>query len=537
MMYTLIYNAKAYLRRDKFAQAVLVKDDRISAVGSNDDIKELAPQGTRRVDAGGGLLLPGFYDCHLHLSSFGSGTGKINLHNADSMEDLIERCRKELPRFDGKPVISGGGYNQEMFSDKKRFPNRYDLDKISVEKALVISRICGHIVSCNSKALELAGLNSPQSIKTGKAAAFDPGLIDTDTTGMPLGIFRENAASMIWNLIPPPDTMSKKDNLERAIKEALSYGVTAAASMDTNGVDFDEVLGVYKSLFKDSGSRIRITLQCGIKRDPENIVCYLDRGLKTGSELVKGWLKIGPLKLFADGSLGGRTAWLRQPYHDDPSTSGIAAEKPGILEALFTEAHRKGFQIIVHTIGDAALDTVLSGYEKITAPGSNPMRHGALHCQITDMPLLQRMKNNDILALVQPGFLKSDCHILRNRVGEELASTSYAWGTMEKLGMRTAYGTDCPVLLVNPLEGIASAVGREGGFYPEHAVDTYTAVDAYTAGSAYANFDEHRLGRIKPGLLADIVLLDRNIFTLPPEAIPSAVVRWTMSGGKIVYGI
>jgi predicted amidohydrolase YtcJ len=534
-MYTMIHNAKVYLRRDTFVQAVLIRDDRIAAVGSNSNIEESAPQGTQRIDAEGGLLLPGFYDCHLHLSSLGNETGRINLQGADSMENLIARCRKELPRFSSRPVISGRGYNQELFSGEKRFPNRYDLDKISVEKPLVISRVCGHIVSCNSKALELIGLDSPQSVKTGKAAAFDPGLIDTDASEKPLGIFRENAAAMLWNLIPPPDAVEKRNNLEQAIKKTLSGGVTAAASMDTNGVDFDEVLEAYKSIFEGGGSKIRITLQCGIKQDPKNIACYLDRGLKTGSELISGWLKIGPLKFFADGSLGGRTAWLRRPYHDDPSTCGIAAAKPGTWETIFMDAHRKGFQIIVHAIGDAALEAVLSGYEKITTPGSNPMRHGALHCQITDMPLLRRMKNNDILALVQPGFLKSDRHILLNRVGEELASSSYAWGTMEKLGIRTAYGTDCPVLPINPLEGIASAVGREGGFYPEHAVDTYTAVDAYTTGSAFANFDEHRLGRIKPGMLADMVLLDRDIFTLPPESIPSALVCWTMSGGKIVY--
>jgi predicted amidohydrolase YtcJ len=536
-MYTSVFNAKVYLRRDEFAQAVLIQDDRIAATGTNEDIEALSPRGTRRIDAEGGLLLPGFYDCHLHLSSLGSQAGMINLHGTGSMDELIEHCQRELARFDGVRVIPGRGYNQELFSGEKRFPNRYDLDKVSVEKALIVSRVCGHIVSCNSKALELAGLESAESLKTGKAAAFDSAMIDTDASGRPLGIFREGAASLVRNLIPPADAASKKGDLERAVGEALSYGVTAAASMDTNGLDFDETLGAYKSVFEKGGQRLRVSLQCGIMGEPKNLSCYLDRGLKTGTELIGGWLKMGPLKLFADGSLGGRTAWLRRPYHDDPSTRGIPAGKPEILETLFREAHQKGFQVVVHAIGDAALDAVLSGYEKITAPGGNPMRHGALHCQITDMSLLRRMKERRILALVQPGFLKTDHHILISRVGETLASTSYAWGAMERLGIPTAYGTDCPIQSINPLEGIASEVGREGGFYPEHAVDTCTAVDAYTAGSAYANFDENRLGRIKPGFLADMVLLDRDIFVLPPEAIPLAAVRWTMSGGEMVYGV
>ncbi|MDR0720564.1 MAG: amidohydrolase [Treponema sp.] len=535
-MYTSVFNAKVYLRRGEFAQAVLIKGDCIAAAGSNDAVKRLAPGGTRRIDAGGGLLLPGFYDCHLHLSMVGGRARAINVQGVASLDALIERCRGELPKFAGNAVIAGRGYNQELFSDEKRFPNRHDLDKVSVRQALIISRVCGHVVSCNSKALELAGLDSAESLKMGKAAAFDPAMIDTDASGNPLGVFRENAASLIRELIPPPDAAGKKDAIEHGMGEALRHGVTAAASMDTNGVDFDDTLRAYKSVIEGGGPKIRVTLQCGIKREPENIACYLDRGLKTGSELIGGWLKFGPLKFFADGSLGGRTAWLRRPYHDDPSTFGIPAEKAEVLEDLFVKAHRGGFQIVVHAIGDAALDMVLSGYEKITAPGSNPLRHSALHCQITDMPLLRRMGDNHILALVQPGFLKTDRLILRDRVGGALASTSYAWGAMEKLGIRTAYGTDCPVQPINPLEGIASAVGREGGFYPEHSVDTYTAVDAYTAGSAYANFDENRLGRIAPGLLADMVLLDKDIFTLPPEAIPSAAVCWTMSGGEMAYG-
>jgi predicted amidohydrolase YtcJ len=534
-MYTLIYNAKVYLRRDEFVQALLVDKDRIAAVGSYKALEQIAPSGTRRIDAEGGLLLPGFYDCHLHLAMFGNQAGMIDLYNVDSMDGLIKRCQKELPRFNGSAVVAGRGYNQALFTDEKRFPNRYDLDKVSVHQALILSRSCYHIVSCNSKALELAGLDGPDFLRNSKAAEFDPALIDTDSSGRPTGIFRENAIALMWNLLPPSDLAGKQADIERGMGEALSYGVTAAASMDTNGIDFDEILGVYKSILKKGGPRIRVSLQCGISGDAKNIAAYRDRGLQTGTELIDGWLKVGPIKLFADGSLGGRTAWLRQPYHDDPSSFGIPVASPETLEALFKEAHREGFQIVIHAIGDAALDAVLSGYEKITAPDSNPMRHSALHCQITDMPLLRRMGRNKILALVQPGFLKTDCLVVRDRVGEQLASTSYAWGTMEKLGIPTAYGTDCPVQPINPLEGIASAVDRGGGFYPEHGVDVYTAVDAYTAGSAYANFDENRLGRLKPGFLADMVLLDKDIFTLPPRDIPTAKVRWTMVGGKLVY--
>lgn len=199
--------------------------------------------------------------------------------------------------------------------------------------------------------------------------------------------------------------------------------------------------------------------------------------------------------------------------------------------------------MIVHAIGDAAIDEVLNSFEKVTSKGINPLRHAIVHCQITDKGLLERMAANNILAIVQPIFLTHDLYIVDSRVGEELASTSYAFNTMEKLGIRAAYGTDCPVESMNPLECIHCAVNRqdiesgypEGGYYPQERVDVWTAVDNYTMGSAYATFEEEVKGRIKPGFYADLVMLDKDIFSIPPEGIKNAHVLMTMVGGQIVY--
>ena len=534
-METLIYNARVYLKRDEFTEAVLIRDDRIAAVGDNSAIRSLASSGARRLDAEGGLLLPGFYDCHVHFGHLGAHARMIDLGGVPSLDELVARCRQKLEELGGGEVVSGGGYNQEHFSGEKRFPTRFDLDQVSSRTALVISRCCGHVVSCNTRALELAGIYRPESFRRGKAAAFGPGLIEIGEDGVPTGVFREGATALIRDLVSVPRGPQKRADLEHALREALSFGVTAAATYDTNGFDFDETLETYTDIVNHGGPRLRLALQCGILRNPARLAFYQKRGLKTGQFLLEPWIKMGPLKLFADGSLGSRTAWLSQPYHDDPRTSGIPAMDAATLHGLFHQAGAAGLQIVIHAIGDAALDAVLTGFERITAPGKNPLRHGALHCQITGRSQLERMRRNHILALVQPCFLREDHRIVQSRVGETLASTSYAWGTMHRLGIPTAYGTDCPVEPVNPLLGIASAVGREGGFYPEECVDVSTAVDAYTQGSAYANFDETRLGRIKPGFLADLVLLDRDIFVLPPEQIPSARVRWTMTGGETGY--
>jgi predicted amidohydrolase YtcJ len=255
------------------------------------------------------------------------------------------------------------------------------------------------------------------------------------------------------------------------------------------------------------------------------------------------YLTMGSLKLFSDGSLGSRTAYLRKPYRDDPSTVGLRVLSPEEMDALVQKAHKNGIQVVIHSIGDAAIDLVVTAFEKVTSEHNNPMRHAVIHCQITDLPLLERMAKNDILAIIQPIFLTHDLYMVDDRVGKELAATSYAFKTMKKLGIKTAYGTDCPVELMSPIDCIDCAVNRhdvtnghpEGGFYPAECVDVYTAVDAYTSGSAYATFEENQKGRIKQDYLADLVLLDRDIFSIPKKEIRMAKVLLTMVGGNIAY--
>jgi predicted amidohydrolase YtcJ len=215
-----------------------------------------------------------------------------------------------------------------------------------------------------------------------------------------------------------------------------------------------------------------------------------------------------------------------------------------LLDALTQKAAAGGMQVVVHAIGDAGVEAVVSAFGKVTGPGQNPLRHGVIHCQITDRGLLEKMARNRILALVQPIFLADDMQVLESRVGPELASSSYAWGSMNRLGIPASYGTDGPVSDLNPLLGISWAVLRQnpvdgfpaGGFYPKEKVDVYTAVDAYTTGSAWASFDENRLGRIEAGFLADLTFIDGtegsgDIFSVPAEEIHQARVVRTMVAG------
>ncbi len=534
-MEKVICNAKVYVERGTFAQAVLIRGEHIALVGTQEEVLAAAGKDAQRIDAKGRLVLPGFHDSHMHLASFGRAAGAINGAGVASIEELIQRGRETLLRLKLKPgaVLGGRGWDQEQFTGDKRLPTRHDLDKISTEHAVYISRKCGHILCCNTRALQMAGVKKP-------VPAIEGGQIDVDENGEPTGIFRENAMGLIFGITPEPTAEDVATELEFAMHHALSNGLTAVATQDASGGDIDLYIDAYAKLY-EKGLRLRVTEQAGIGCE-EHLDEYIKRGLRTGHYLHAPFMKMGPLKLFADGSLGSRTALMRAPYKDAPETKGIRVLEPEVMFAYIKKAAENGLQVAVHAIGDGAMDEVISHFEAVTNEDDNPLRHGIIHCQITDRELVSRMAENDILAIVQPIFVASDMHMVRERVGHKLASTSYAFRTMERLHLHVSYGTDCPVESMNPLKCIACAVTRKDpdepygeAYFPQECVDVYTAVDAYTQGSAYANFDERRMGRVKEGYLADLILLDRDIFEIPAEEIGEVKVCFTMVGGEMVY--
>jgi len=532
-----IHNAKVYLERGCFAEAVLVRDDKIAGVGTNKEILTSTPE-AEKIDAHGALLLPGFNDSHLHLHDFGRNLHRINAHGVTSIDELVERGRELIDRM--KPpkgsVVVGSGWNQDLFTGEKRLPNRYDMDRISAEHAVIISRVCGHSLCCNTLAMEMSGI-TPNS----RYAAS--GQIELNENGEPLGIFGEGMALYkIRTIIPPYNQEQIEEQLLYAMRHALSNGLTSVGSRDVIEGNYQSVVDAYIKLFTEHDLHLRVNLQCTIQKD-EVFGEFVKRGWITRSSMGHPYLTMGASKLFADGSLGSRTAFMREPYHDDTSTRGFQIHSQEEMDALVRKHHENGFQVIVHAIGDAAIDEVITAFEKATGGKNNDLRHGIVHCQITDLPLLRRMAHNDILIFMQPIFLTHDLYMIENRVGKELALTSYALATMKKLGIKAAYGTDSPVESMSPIECIDCAVNRhdvangypEEGFYPGECVDVYTAVDAYTTGSAYAEFAEDQKGRIRPGFFADMTLLDKDIFTISKKEIRTARILWTMVGGKMAY--
>ena len=529
-MRTLFTNGKIYIERNRFAEAILIEDNKIKKVGS---MLELIPYiiDSKVIDLQGKTVLPGFNDSHLHLYGTASFMHHVNLYGCLSIEEIIDRSSAFIGTHqETRDTLVGRGWNQDFFTHEVRMPNRLDLDRISNDRPIIFPRACGHIVVVNSMALQQASIDRNTVCPLG-------GAIDIDEHGEPTGILRENALRLIETLYPETDLSKMKQYLIEIAHRANSLGITSVQTNDLHVGEKDstrleeafrvladeKLLKVYHQVCFDDLDTFKHRILDGFHQDNQPFNRY------------------GCLKLFADGSLGARTAALRSPYTDDSSTSGIAILSPEVLDTWISTADSAGIQVAIHAIGDSAISDVLDAYAKVNN-GKNELRHGIIHCQITDANLLSYFKKQDVLAYVQPIFLHYDLHIVSHRVGEELVKTSYAFKTMEDLHLHIAYGTDAPVEDFNPFNNIYCAVTRkdlngfpENGFNPKEKVDLFTAIDAYTIGSAYASFDEHHKGRLFEGYDADLIVLDKDIFEIDDDDIPSVSVTLTLVDGKIVY--
>ncbi len=528
----LIQNAKIYVDRDRFEEAMLVQDATIVDVGSFGAMKEKADATTVFYDAHGKTILPGFNDSHLHLMNKGIALAAVDLQGADSIEEIIRRGRDYIEKHQLPPgtLVHGMGWNQDYFRDEKRLLTRHDLDRISTVHPIIFERTCIHIIACNTLALERAGVDMETPANTG-------GAIDRDARGL-TGILRENACIQVAYLLQKRSLEDKKRFIRMAMKHAAQYGVTSVQTCDLYAETWPSTLQAFEEVLQDEPDlRVYHQFNC---LTPEQIKVFCEQGYQTGTG--SDFNRIGPLKIFVDGSLGARTAALRQPYHDDALTHGILTLNEEQIDALIETALRYDCPTIAHAIGDAAIETVLKCFGKVCEEDGNAKRFGMVHVQITDRELLDRFARSKVLAYVQPIFLHYDIGIVKDRVGEDLASTSYAFKTLRDGGNHVAFGTDSPVEDMNPFENLYCAVTRqkldgtpEGGFVPSERFELCDAIDAYTIESAYCEFQEQRKGRLLPGYLADLVILDRDIFSIPVDEIRHVRADATMVGGRFVF--
>ena len=529
----LLHNGKIYLEKGRYAQAILIRDGLVAAVGTNEEILPQAGD-AQVIDLGGKTVIPGLIDSHMHLYNVGRTLLAIQLYGSTSMQEVIDRSRAFIEKHQPAPgsIVVGRGWNHDYFTDEKRMPNRFDLDKVSTEHAIIITRTCGHMLSCNTKALELAGI-------TAETAQIEGGEFEIGPDGQPNGIFKEHAMDLIQKLVKAPDFELSREIIKTAMAPASSPGITSVQTNDMYESNYQMVWNAYQSLVDEGIASVRVYQQCGFSTI-EGYEQFMASGFRTcfGSAMNK----IGPLKLLSDGSLGARTALMRNDYADEAGTKGIMCVSPEQLDAFMAASKKNNMRVAIHAIGDRAIEMVLDAYEKSMQHDGNPLRHAIVHCQITDLPLVERFAENQVAGLVQPIFLHYDMHIVEDRVGKELASTSYAFGTMDKLGIHNSYGTDAPVEDLKTMENLYCAVTRKDlsgfpaeGWLPGEAVDVETAVDHYTIDGAWNSFEEKVKGRLLPGYYADLAVLSDDIFTICPDQIKDVKVQMTVMNGKIVY--
>lgn len=529
------FNGSFLLPNGARASAAAVRDGRFAYVGSDEGALALRTADTRVEDLGGRLVLPGFIDTHIHLIAHGEYLSCADIAPARSKREAIDIGRRFLSEHPALELLSGVGWNNDKWSDDSTFPTRYELDEISRDIPVVYTRACYHVIALNSRALELCGIAE-------SAPDIAGGEIYRDENGVPTGPLCEDAQMLAERAYPPVTKERVQSYIRAAAKDAASFGLTTVHADDLGmdgGGDMGSALDAYSDLLSREKLPVRIYQQCRLSDKS-----VFDRFYGAGFAFGQGddRFRLGPMKLVIDGSLGARTAYLRSPYSDAPDTRGVMIYEKELLDELVCSAAERGMPSVIHAIGDAAIEMALDAFEKARRVEPRPLRHAVIHCQITDIALLRRMKALNVAAQVQPIFLDYDMHIAEERVGRELASTSYAFNTMRKLGIQTSFGSDCPVERFNAIQGIYHAVTRrdlsgfpEGGWLPDERMSVMDAVNAFTSGAAYASYDENVKGSIAVGMLADMAVLDRDIFEIAPEEIKNARVALTVLGGEITY--
>ena len=529
----LFYNGHFYTGPGYAASVLWAQGGRIRALGGP-ELLAAAPPELPRTDLGGGWALPGFNDSHLHLLDVGRGLASVDLFGASGPADIAARCAAFVRAHAVPPgqAVYGNGWNQDLFAGPHALPTRADLDAAVPDHPLLLDRVCGHIMLCNTAALRAASITSQTPDPPG-------GGIDRGPGGEPNGLLRDNAVALVRPLLPAETPAACVGRWRAALAHAAAHGLTSVQTCDVRSRDWPTVLAALEELDAQDALSLRLTLQCAMDT-PADLQALWDAGYRPGAH-GKRW-KIGPLKLFLDGSLGARTAWLRGGYADAPGAHGLCCLPMAEALALARKADAAGMQVVAHAIGDGAMEEMLDIIETLNAPrgGANPLRHGVVHCQVTAPGQWDRLAALGAGALVQPIFLDYDHTIVTARCGAALAGTSYAFGDAVRRGLPVSYGTDAPVESLDPLRNLYAAVTRRplsGGapWQPQQAVTRAQALFCYTQGSAWQEFAEAEKGRLAPGFLADFTVLDRDYFTVPEADIPRLRVQATVTGGQVVY--
>jgi hypothetical protein len=508
------------------AEAVAVRIGKILAVGTNNEIEKYIDSSTRVVDLGNKLMLPGFIDNHTHFMSGGFQLQSVDLRNANDEEEFAHRIKERAEKYPDRWII-GGDWDHDRWKSGN-LPTKELIDKFTPATPVFVSRYDGHMCLVNSNTLKLAGITKETPNPPG-------GMIMKDAiTGEPTGILKDEAMSLVYNIIPEPSEGEQLEAARRALVEARKFGLTSIHDISSSSE-----LRIYQLL--RSRGELTVRLYCRLPISEYEHLIDINVQVPFGDE----WIRIGSLKAFADGSLGSSTALFFEPFTSDPTTRGLASDIviDGRIEQWALAADKAHLQLSIHAIGDSANRLILDLFEKITK--TNPQwdrRFRIEHAQHIHPKDFKRFADLGVIASVQPYHAIDDGRWAERRIGYERCKTTYAFKTILDNRVTMCFGSDWTVGSLNPLEGIYAAVVRQtldgknpDGWFPEQKISVEDAIKAYTLHNAYAAFEEHEKGSITPGKLADLVVLSENILTIDPVKIKDVKVEMTIVGGRFIY--
>jgi predicted amidohydrolase YtcJ len=509
------------------ATAVAIRLGKVAAVGSDQDALAWQGNGVRVVDLQGRAIAPGLNDAHCHPMSVGFMASEIDAHSPPNrtVADIVARVAERVHGTPAGEWLLARGYDQARLEDQ-RHPTRHDLDPVSPDHPVVVVRACAHIGVANSRALQLAGIdrNTPDP---------EGGTIDRDEHGEPTGVVRESALSLVRDMMPPPTVEQIKDALVVAGNNFLSQGVTSVAEA---GIYRPEELRAYIELRNEGRLPVRTYLMMMIDETLDHLISL---GITTG--FGDEWLRVGPAKYFIDGSIGGRTARMRQPYEGETDNYGLWMDEDiAAIKARFVKAHKAGFQCCAHAIGDGAIELLLDAYEEALAQEPRAdHRHRIEHCSIIDYDMVQRIARVGAVPIPGTTFLYAFKNAYVQNLGMDRIRYAYGMNTFYEHGIVAAASTDAPVVGTSAVLGLQTMMTRrseEGDvIWAEEAVSLEEAVRAYSWNGAYASFEEQIKGTLTPGKLGDAVVFNTDITQLDPNTLGQVQIDMTVTDGRVVF--